>query len=633
MAIFPQASSSKNYLRKFILLILIIFSLPPFFSHAQEQQLLGDVIDGNRSVPVHLIKLYDEDDSVIRPDEQPLLPLSTRQTCGKCHNYEKISGGLHFNAAEDSIEPGRPGEPWILVDPVTATQIPISQRGWRGTFKPEQLGMTSLQFIEKFGSHLPGGGMGEDEKKFAPENFLRWQVSGKLEINCLSCHDAEPAHDQAQFATQISRQNFRWAAAASSGFARVDGSARNMPDNYDVYAAVPPAVSDKIPPNVTYDETRFSNKSEVFFDIARKIPPERCYFCHSSKTVGQERWQEDEDVHLRAGMICIDCHRNGLDHNMVRGYESVPQANENVAEASLSCEGCHLGNDAGANLAGRLGAPRPEHKGMPQVHFEKLSCTACHSGTLPREQVAGIKTSRSHKLGTYNPNKNDEALPHILAPVFAKRADGKIAPHKLLWSAFWAEVFGDSIQPLLPETMRPFLTGYFLADTLKAPGDWASLTEQQFAAVLDTLSQQDSLRKTFVYISGGRIYQIDETGNLLSHSHPAAQPYSWPLGHDVRPAAQSLGANGCEDCHSTNSPFYFGEIAISTPLISAEKNNIRMADFQNSSTIYQKMFALSFIFRPWLKALMLFASMVIFTVVAIYAFQGMATILKRVAQE
>ena len=32
---------------------------------------------------------------------------------------------------------------------------------------------------------------------------------------------------------------------------------------------------------------------------------------------------------------------------------------------------------------GRMGAPEPIHKGLPPVHLEKLSCTACHSGQFP----------------------------------------------------------------------------------------------------------------------------------------------------------------------------------------------------------------------------------------------------------
>ena len=51
-----------------------------------QESMLGDVSDGSRAVPVHLIKLYDEDGSVIRPNETHLLPFSTRETCGKCHD-------------------------------------------------------------------------------------------------------------------------------------------------------------------------------------------------------------------------------------------------------------------------------------------------------------------------------------------------------------------------------------------------------------------------------------------------------------------------------------------------------------------------------------------------------------------
>ena len=36
----------------------------------------------------------------------------------------------------------------------------------------------------------------------------------------------------------------------------------------------------------------------------------------------------------------------------------------------------------------------------------------------------------------------------------------------------------------------------------------------------------------------------------------AAQPYAWPLGHNVRPARQALGATGCYECHGENSLFF-----------------------------------------------------------------------------
>lgn len=592
--------------------------------------MLGDVSDGSRAVPVHLIKLYDEDGSVIRPNETHLLPFSTRETCGKCHDYQKISAGLHFSAGNPAVPAGRKGEPWVLTDPVTATQIPISQRGWSGTYLPGSLSITPMQFLQKFGAHLPGGGIGEADSLIPAENYLRWQVSGKLEINCLSCHDGEAAHDQSQFAAQMPKQNFRWAAAASSGFAKVSGSAKDMPEQYDIYTAVPASVTDKIPPSVSYERSRFNSKNEVFFDIVRDIPSERCYFCHSTKVSSVERWQQDDDVHVQAGMLCVDCHSNSLDHNMTRGAESEAASTH---ASSLTCEGCHLGGEDRPMLAGRFGAPKPQHLGIPPVHFDKMSCTACHSGPLPTEQIATVKTSRAHKLGTHGVLKNDEVLPRILSPVFAKLENGKIAPHKLLWPSFWAELHGDSLAPLLPERVQPFLIASYVADSIKAPGNWVDMPDSMIVAVLDTLAKLDSVGTQFGYIAGGNLVKLVSSGTLTSVSHRAANPYMWPVAHDVRPAAQSLGVRGCDDCHSTGSPFYFSEVGIATPLASGHRAVLTMAEFQGSSALYQSAFALSFLFRPWLKILIIASTLIIAAVVLVYAFQGLAGLLKTFAEE
>ncbi|MHC4417984.1 MAG: hypothetical protein ACYSU6_05295 [Planctomycetota bacterium] len=97
------------------------------------KELLGDAGDGSRAVPVHLIPLLDEEGERIAPDDELLLPFSTRKTCGLCHDYEKIAGGWHFNAGVMNVPAGRVGQPWMLVDAGTGTQIPLSYRHWLGT--------------------------------------------------------------------------------------------------------------------------------------------------------------------------------------------------------------------------------------------------------------------------------------------------------------------------------------------------------------------------------------------------------------------------------------------------------------------------------------------------------------------
>jgi len=359
-------------------------------------KLIGDQSDGSRSNFVHRIDLLDEEGEKIYLDDDPLLPFSTRQTCGACHSYDKIATGWHFNANRRKVTTGRIGQAWIYVDRATATQLPLSYRSWPGTFHPEQTGLTPWKFAQLFGRQMPYP-MGEKNES-EPDFDARWMVSGEIEINCLTCHDAERAHDQAAWAAQIAKQNFRWAAAAACGFASVAGSAKSMPDMYDPF--MPPVLDDPrlIPPSVSYDHDRFDEKGRVFVDIATKIPVERCYFCHSNKDVGSEKWTSDEDVHLAAGLVCVDCHRNGLDHAITRGYEGEQSVSVNPLAWVLSCEGCHLpGESSSAPTSGRLGAPEPTHAGIPTVHFDKLACTACHSGPWPGPKTLARSKNHPHK--------------------------------------------------------------------------------------------------------------------------------------------------------------------------------------------------------------------------------------------
>ena len=93
--------------------------------------------------------------------------------------------------------------------------------------------------------------------------------------------------------------------------------------------------------------------------------------------------------------------------------------------------------NAADRMGGHLGAPIPEHKGIPAVHFEKLSCTACHSGRLPEENTARVRTARMHKLGLHGRHAMNKQLPHVITPVFAKMENGKIGPHNMIWPSYW----------------------------------------------------------------------------------------------------------------------------------------------------------------------------------------------------
>jgi len=643
----------KGLIAAFCLLLVLLAS--PALAQ-DDWKLLGDESDGSRAHFLHRIRLFyeNEDDdrgARISPDDEILFPFSTRWTCGECHSYSVISKGWHFNAVDPNVVPSRPGQPWVYVDASVGMQVPLSYRLWPGTFKPEEFGLTAREFTRLFGRHMPGGGTGELKSRELDE-IMREFVSGRLEINCLSCHDAEPAHDQVEYAVQTAKENFRWAAAATCSFATVKGSAKEVLDageNYDPFMPGPLRDQKLVPPTVTYREEVFNQSDQVFFDIVREVPNHRCYFCHSNMDIDRkdaEKWLSDEDVHLAAGLKCVDCHRNGVDHNITRGYEREDSVSRNALAASSSCEGCHLGDKySSLPVEGRLGAPVPEHRGIPPVHFDKLSCTACHSGPWPVDRTILTKTSRAHRLGTTVINKSHEVLPHIVSPVFAKQGGigaayagllvvmegGKIAPHKLIWPAFWGTMEGEKVTPIGLDVVRQTVGKIIMRGKLSTTGDWPRLNWNDIDEALKLLAE--AVEGEPVYVSGGKVYHFDEGKLAVVFEHDAAKPYLWPIAHNVRPATQALGVRRCEDCHATDAPFFFGEVAIDSPVDGEQDSTKKMIEFQGIDASYARVFAFSFVFRPWMKIICLGSCAVLAVVLLLYGLKALACVAKVLAEE
>lgn len=634
-------------------LCLLILGVSTFAAET-EFKLLGDESDGSMSPPPHLIPLYAENEvgekgEQITPDMEFPMPFSTRWTCSDCHNYNLVKKGWHFNTIDSNVPPGRPGEPWVYYDPKLCLQIPLSYRRWKGTYRPEQFGLSEFKFTKIFGRHFPGGGPGEVDATDV-EEIGRQLLSGKLEINCLACHNAHYGQDMgglSGYAVQVSRENFRWAATASCEFASVTGSAAQMLMTYDPFMPDP---DQEDAPAVTYQEEAFNEKNEVLFHIERQMLNERCYYCHSelyqSAEEKTEKWTQDEDIHLTAGLKCVDCHRNGVEHNIIRGYENEVDISQNPLAATSSCESCHLPEGDGEPVAGRLGAPVPTHPGIPSIHFDKLTCTACHSGPWPAEQTILTKISRAHRLGTPNVNKAREGLPHIITPVFASQGEsgagykpellttdnGKIAPYRILWPAYWGVEQQDNVEPVELSIVEKVVGGVFADIELAPTGDWPVINKEMLEKAINALGK--AVSNNAVYIAGGKLYSIDDSGNLIEHeNHPAAEPYLWPIGHNVRPAAQALGVRYCTDCHATNAPFFFGNIRIDSPIDVEQDSFKRMIEFQDISPSYAWAFAASFVFRPWLKIIAIGSCAVIAGVLLLYALRALACVIKALAGE
>ncbi len=460
-----------------------------------------------------------------------------------------------------------------------------------------------------------------------------------------------------EWTIQIARQNFQWAATAASGLGIVRGTASELPETYDPYNGLGANNEWLTEPGVSYDASKFDAKGRVFFNLTRAVPNERCAYCHSSAWNGEEAWNTDQDVHLQAGLSCTDCHRNALDHQITRGYEG-EAAMRGGAPASLSCRGCHLGDEADTSsngMGGRLGAPKPKHLGLPAFHLDRLSCTACHSGPWPGAKTGVMRTSRANRLGIHGKAQWDTELPRIASPVFAKQENGIIEACNMVWPAFWGVMRGDKMTPLLPEQVKPVLEGVIQASLLAvaesvqtaavdapaaaetpeteaqaapasepaapAPAPAPSLDEAMIAHMLTALSQPGTLDGTPVYVAGGMLYQLRD-GQLDASSHPAAQPYSWPLSHDVRPASQALGSGGCTDCHGADSGFFMGTVKPMPPGVIQATSDTPMYALQGSTEPLVNAWNQQMALRPYYLAADALVCIFLALGLAIYGYRG-----------
>ena len=149
----------------------------------------------------------------------------------------------------------------------------------------------------------------------------------------------------------------------------------------------------------------------------------------------------------------------------------------------------------------------------------------------------------------------------------------------------------------------PLASDFDLRTVTAKAGTEQTLTEEQVALVLGALSKT-SEETDFVYVSGGRMFRLTAGGKLDSGKHAAAEPVTWPLAHDVRPAQQSLGWNGCTDCHSGGSDFFFTKLKGAGPLLTDKVEKRSASSFMGLGGLFQRFFGLSFIVRPVFKVVL-----------------------------
>ncbi len=146
----------------------------------------------------------------------------------------------------------------------------------------------------------------------------------------------------------------------------------------------------------------------------------------------------------------------------------------------------------------------------------------------------------------------------------------------------------------------PLATDFDVRTVTAKAGTEQTLTEEQVTLILGALAKAGGADER-VYISGGRLFRLDKDGGLVSRRDKAAEPVTWPLAHNVRPAQQSLGWKACTDCHSGGSDFFFTKLKGTGPLLTKSVAKRSAASFMGLGGLFQRIFGLSFIVRPALK--------------------------------
>jgi len=587
---------------------------------------------GSRCPYYHLITLYDEDGEAIAPDDEPAQPWSPDRTCGKCHDVNAVRRGFHFDHGADKAGAERPGEPWVVTDPDAVTQIPISWRAWPGARHPHDTGLTAWSFLLHFGRHSPGNiGPALDAGRQDPK--ARWDISGALDIDCLMCHNADGTHNPAAQAAQVGAQNFKWSPTAAGGFASVKGEAAKAPDDWDPMFPPDPDHPEQAGPRVEYDQARFNPDNRVHIAVTRRIPPERCWFCHTTREAAPKipEWLAGRDVHLASGMICVDCHRNSIDHQITRGAPAENTSEVCSEQAALTCRGCHLGETASGRplaTAGRAGAPRPLHRGLPAFHLRSLSCTACHSGLRPTADTRFVQTSRAHALGLGRKGRREDALPRIVEPVFLRDGSGVITPHRALWPAFFGILQEGRVIPIPPEKVLPHIPDRPRRKSHAQRDRWSPFTDEKLKAVLEALEDHEGAAKDggrAVYVCAGRRWFLDNGRLVSSAGGREARMYAWAVGHDVRPSAQALGARGCLSCHGENAAFFFGAVRLE-PTVEGHDASVLRANLMRCDPQLMKAWAKVLRFQGVILAALIVSGLVMLGTLFHYALLGVSVL-------
>jgi hypothetical protein len=140
---------------------------------------------------------------------------------------------------------------------------------------------------------------------------------------------------------------------------------------------------------------------------------------------------------------------------------------------------------------------------------------------MPKDGFTRVRTSRANRLGIYGVATWATDAPVLVEPVYKKDGRGRIAPHRLVWPAYWAKRDGRDLVPLQPKAVEAAA-----GDVLKP--------EERIARTLAALGQTLAEDETPVLVSGGFVFAPNVDLGLDASIRPegagdASAPAFWAL--------------------------------------------------------------------------------------------------------
>ncbi|MGQ9820153.1 MAG: multiheme c-type cytochrome [Candidatus Kapaibacteriales bacterium] len=564
--------------------------------------------------------LYDENDSLIDPVHgiNADKPFSPKNTCGKCHDYNLITQGYHFQQGKDETvsgilaeryqwvsHPGNYGGNWCSPAPL------YNYLSKKDNQSAKEMDMTSFTFITNgCGTCHPGGGPLEyDRKGFRYDKYMdsvkytagginnfdgdyfkaHWNRSGVIEADCNICH--QPDYDFSGRSKNLLNWNFRWLATAGSKLAKVEGS-----------------VKDSVEVKVEYDLSKFDKEGKVSMNLVREPRNENCLNCHA-----KPQWKKRgssfspmTDVHIAKGLRCVDCHVAGSMatnplikgkevHQIGKGDDPSGWVRNDLDNTMRTCTDCHL--------TGYMNAPIAQHKWLPSYHLEKLSCQACHI-PVRKTKSALVQVSDVYNPGTkikpptkylwtfYDQHMNywnhygelemfgfkDQPSDYFY-PQYTKYK-GQIFPVNPVHSA-WPGIYTEGKKGLDQPKMKDIYDMWmaYKKDHTKYPqlavikdDNNDSVPEvnrpEEIDAFINSVTAflidngYDLDNKKVVWVNNDRMYLNGKEYKLLKKEYYESSPYAsvYKYSHDVAPAKSALGVKGCTECHSFNSKLFYSNV-------------------------------------------------------------------------